>query len=140
MMATRRTTLHDPAGASPTTQEHNQRTTLKQSIAIDAALADKQLLGSALDDDLDSWSTWLTVLRAAFGLPLSPYDRKRFAQVAGERKPPTQPLQELWCAVGRRGGKSRVAAAIGVHAACCIDLRLPAFEYNRHAANVWPPS
>ena len=39
-------------------------------ITIDAALQDPQLLGAALGDPV-TWQTWLTVLKAAFGITLN---------------------------------------------------------------------
>jgi hypothetical protein len=82
-------------------------------ITIDEALSDSSLLGAALGDPA-SWVTWTSVLRATFGLPLSAEDRERFQAVAGEREPPTQKVSELWAVLGRRSGKTRVAAAISV--------------------------
>jgi hypothetical protein len=83
-------------------------------IAIDAALADEHLLGAALGNAA-SWSRWRSVLRAAFALDMSDEDRKAFAEVAGNREPPTRRVDELWCVLGRRSGKTRTAAAIAVH-------------------------
>ena len=83
-------------------------------IAIDRALTDQHLLGAALGD-LASWSRWLSVLRAAFGLPLNDEDRATFSKVAGDRATPSQRVRELWAVVGRRSGKTRIAAAISVY-------------------------
>jgi hypothetical protein len=85
-------------------------------IAIDDALLDPNLLGAALGDP-ETWRTWLVVLRAAFGLPLSPEDRAIFAQLAGDREPPIARVRELWTVAGRRSGKSRTAAAIATYLA-----------------------
>jgi hypothetical protein len=68
------------------------------------------------------------VLRAAFGLALSDDELALFASVAGGRAPPGQRVRELWAIVGRRGGKSRVAALIGVYLATCVEHRLAAGE------------
>jgi phage terminase large subunit-like protein len=81
---------------------------------IDRALTNKRMLGAALGDTV-SWTTWLTVLRAAFGLPLDEQQTNIFASVAGARTPPAQRVRELWCVIGRRGGKSRIAAALSVY-------------------------
>lgn len=89
------------------------------SITIDQALADKQLLGAALGD-ASTWRTWFSVLKAAFGIELTPDEQKAFVRVAGSRRPPKQKVAELWCIVGRRAGKSRVAAAIAVYTACFL--------------------
>ena len=43
--------------------------------------------------------------------------RAAFAGIAGGRAPPTRRVKEFWAVVGRRGGKSRTAAATAVHAA-----------------------
>jgi hypothetical protein len=64
-----------------------------------------------------SWATWLTVLKAAFGLPLdSPEELTLFRAVA-ERDPPKTRVRELWAIVGRRGGKDSIASAIACYAA-----------------------
>jgi hypothetical protein len=91
--------------------------------AIDEALRDSALLGAALGD-WSSWTTWLAVLRAAFGLSLDAEQRQAFAKVAGARSIPTRPVRELWAIVGRRAGKSRMAAAIAVYLACFVKYRL----------------
>ena len=81
------------------------------------------MLGAGLGDH-GTFQNWLAVLRSAYALPLSDQDREMFAQVAGGRTPPAERVDELWAVVGRRGGKSRVAAALGVHAACFIPHQL----------------
>ena len=81
---------------------------------IDQALLDRNLLGAALGD-LASWQRWLTVLRAAFALPMTASDRATFTQVAGARPLPRARISELWAVVGRRSGKTRIAAAISVY-------------------------
>jgi hypothetical protein len=97
------------------------------SYTIDRAMRDKRLLGTTLGDAA-SWSTWSAVLRGAYGLPLSADQQQIFAQVAGGRGPPTQRVSEMWCLVGRRGGKSRMAAALAVYEACFVEHRLAAGE------------
>jgi hypothetical protein len=92
-------------------------------VTIDTAMADRVLLGSALGDPA-SWATWRVVLRAAFGLGLDPAQRELWQRVAGHRDPPGRRVRELWCSIGRRGGKSRVAALIGVFLACFTKPRL----------------
>ena len=72
----------------------------------------------------NSWTTWLAVLRAAYGLPLDAQQQHQFAAVAGNRAPPSGRVRELWAILARRCGKSRVAAALGVYAACFTPHRL----------------
>ena len=90
---------------------------------IDAALIDSALLGAALGDPA-TWSTWLATLKAAFGISLSREERRAFASVAGSRAPPDKRVRELWAIVGRRGGKSRIAAAIAVYLAVFVKYQL----------------
>jgi hypothetical protein len=90
---------------------------------VDIALTDKRLLGAALGDPA-SWQTWLAVLRAAFGLPLDAEQTNIFSSVAGGRTPPTQRVRELWAVIGRRGGKSRIAAALAVYFAAFFEHKL----------------
>jgi hypothetical protein len=80
---------------------------------VDQALADRRLLGGALGD-VGSWSSWLIVLKAAFGLQLSEGELVTFRKIAGERLPPSKRVRELWAIVARRSGKSRMAAALAV--------------------------
>jgi hypothetical protein len=82
---------------------------MSSPIAIDRVFTDNRMLGAALGA-ATSWATWLAALRAAFGLPLEERDRELFASIAGDRQPPTRRVREFWCLVGRRGGKSRIAA------------------------------
>jgi hypothetical protein len=92
-------------------------------VEIDHALLDHRMLGAGFSD-LNTWRTWLAVLKAAFGRPLNSCERETFAAVAGNRNVPTRRVRELWCVAGRRSGKSRIAAAIAVYLALCIKHRL----------------
>jgi hypothetical protein len=93
------------------------------TFTIDRALTDPRLLGAGLGA-VESWRTWLVVLRAAFGLPLDDDERKVFANVAGGRVPPRSRVRELWCVAGRRSGKSRVSAAIAIYLALFAKHKL----------------
>ena len=90
------------------------------AITIDEALADPQLLGATLGD-LASWRTWIAAVKAAFGLKLSDAEAETFAEIAGDRLPPRQRVRHLYAIVGRRGGKSRMSAAIAIYLALCVD-------------------
>jgi hypothetical protein len=92
-------------------------------ISIARAINDQRLLGAALGN-LSTWAIWTVVLKAAFGLPLDANERTLFASVAGNRSPPSRRVRELWCVVGRRGGKSRIAALIACFIALFVTHRL----------------
>jgi hypothetical protein len=91
-------------------------------VSIDEALGDPQLLGAALGPT-DSWGAWLAVLKASFGRRLTRSEARAFAQVAGGRRAPVEPVRELWAIIGRRGGKSRVAAGLAAFLGGFPDYR-----------------
>jgi hypothetical protein len=90
---------------------------------IDEALLDSNLLGAALGD-ASTYATWLTVLRAAYGLPLSKDDRALFETISGGREPPPAAVAECWIIAGRRSGKSRVAAGLASYVATLVEHHL----------------
>jgi hypothetical protein len=57
-----------------------------------------------------TWKAWRTFWRAVYALPMDEADLVRLARHAGRTAPPTMPVREAWQIVGRRGGKSRMAA------------------------------
>jgi hypothetical protein len=93
-------------------------------VTIDRALADRHLLGAALGD-IAPWQTWCIVLKAAFALGLaSAAERELFEAIAGARPLPRKRVRELWAIVGRRAGKSRMAAALATFIACFVPHQL----------------
>jgi hypothetical protein len=100
---------------------------LKSSFTIDRCLRDRNLLGAAIGD-IVTWKPWIAVLKAAYGLQLTDSELELFQQVAGDRAPPTKRTRELWCILGRRSGKSRMAAALAVYQACFVKHNLAAGE------------
>src|SRR5438874_624769 len=61
-----------------------------------------------------SWSAWRGVLCGLFGLPMTDSEAATFRARSGRSKLPTAPARELWAVVGRRAGKSRIAAFLAV--------------------------
>jgi hypothetical protein len=91
---------------------------MKPRISLRQALTDPQLLGAVLAGP--SWATWRAVLIGAMGESLEPDEVEAFVKVTG-RQPPTQRCDELWCCIGRRGGKSRAMAALAIYLAGLCD-------------------
>jgi hypothetical protein len=89
-------------------------------IPITDALSDPKLFGPWFSGP--SWNMWRVVLKAAFAIPMTPSERDLFKSMA-ERDPPKKRVRELWCIVGRRGGKDSVASAIAAYFAGFIDWR-----------------
>ena len=72
---------------------------------------------------LDTWKSWLCVLRAIFALPMEEADLLLYTQLTGRDTPPSEQVQECWLVVGRRGGKSFIVALIAVFLACFKDYK-----------------
>ena len=62
-------------------------------------------------------------LKTLFGLPMTPAEVETFTRFTGRTMPPTTAAREAWLVVGRRGGKSRIAALIAVFLACFKSYR-----------------
>ena len=93
---------------------------MTSAVDIASALTDPNLLGGSFPR-LDTWETWLAALKATFGQPLNRKERRAFEAISGGRKSPQRRVRELWCLIGRRGGKSRVAAGLSVYIAALCD-------------------
>jgi hypothetical protein len=83
--------------------------------AVDAAAA---------FDDLSSWNVWLTILSAAFCLPLTAEQLQIFSSISGGRLPPQQAVRELWVVAGRKSGKSRIAALVSIYLALFVKHKV----------------
>lgn len=70
-----------------------------------------------------SWRPWKAFLAAVFGLPVSLAQAELIRRATGRQALPTAQAREVYAIVGRRGGKSRVAALIAVYLACFRDYR-----------------
>ena len=69
----------------------------------------------------ESWEAWKAFLAGLFGLPMSDAQAEIFRRHTGRASLPTEPAREGWLVVGRRGGKSLVAALVAVFLACFRD-------------------
>src|SRR3954447_5456150 len=83
-------------------------------ISIADALTDPELFQPWFEGD--TWDGWRAVLKAAYALPMTG-DEVAFFRTVAERDPPKRRVRELWCIVGRRGGKDSVASVIAAHSA-----------------------
>ncbi len=71
----------------------------------------------------ESWAAWRVFLAALFGLPLDEAGLEVYRHHTGRRSPPETPAREAWLVVGRRGGKSLIAALVAVFGAFFRDYR-----------------
>jgi len=96
-------------------------------VTILDAVADPALFASAFPHT-ESWDAWRTFLAACFGLPMAKEQLGLYRQHTGRQSVPTSPAREAWLVVGRRGGKSRIAALVAVYLACFrsyVDVLAP---------------
>jgi hypothetical protein len=86
---------------------------MKAKVSLRKALEDPELLGSVLSGP--SWHAWRSLLLAANGEALTSEELLTFTKYTGREAAPTKRVDELWCAVGRRGGKSRAMATMAAY-------------------------
>jgi hypothetical protein len=91
-------------------------------VTILEALDDPQLFGPHFAGP--TWDAWRVFLAALFGLPLPDEQLAVFQRHTGRQRRPEGPVREAWLIVGRRGGKSRIAALVGLYCACFKHHRL----------------
>lgn len=92
---------------------------MKPMATMREALADPHLLGESIPGE--SWSLWRTLLIAAMGETLTDDERESFAAVTKRPHEPGERVDELWCIVGRRGGKTRAAGTFAAYLAALCD-------------------
>src|SRR6516165_10712068 len=68
-----------------------------------------------------SWESWKVALAALFGLKMSEQQQALYRECTGRTELPTKPCREAAFVVGRRGGKSRALALLGLYVGCFID-------------------
>jgi hypothetical protein len=94
---------------------------MKRKPSIIEAINNPKLFGSLPRFKmLDSWTAWLVVLKAIFGLPMTADDLVIFNRHTGRLSPPTGGSKETYLITGRRGGKSFISALITCFIACFI--------------------
>ncbi|MDA2911727.1 hypothetical protein MYX04_12470 [Nitrospiraceae bacterium AH_259_D15_M11_P09] len=70
-----------------------------------------------------TWKAWRVFLKSLFGLPLTPEELRLYQQHTDQLGPRRKVAREGWMVVGRRGGKSRIAALVAVYLACFRDYQ-----------------
>ncbi|MGY6549598.1 MAG: hypothetical protein ACXIU7_11435, partial [Roseinatronobacter sp.] len=90
-------------------------------IDIRQAMTDPALFGPIFGGD--SFAAWRALLSGFYGLELDATDLDTFKALTGRAEPPTGAHDELWLAVGRRGGKSHAAGLLAIYEACFTDHR-----------------
>src|SRR5208283_2169707 len=70
-----------------------------------------------------SWASWRILLISMMGEPLNAEERATFKALTGRDHEPLARVDELWCIIGRRGGKTRAISVLAVYLAALVDWR-----------------
>jgi hypothetical protein len=89
------------------------------SVTIRDLMTEPDLFGGQFGGE--SWAAWRTLLSGFYGLVLTKQELDTFSGLTGLSEAPGKPLDELWLAVGRRGGKSQNAALLAIFEAAFRD-------------------
>lgn len=91
------------------------------NIPLRDVMTDPALFGGQFGGE--SWAGWRALLCGFYGEPLEDDELSAWQAITGRQEAPTNAADELWLAVGRRGGKSQCAALLAVYEACFRDHR-----------------
>ncbi|WP_299232575.1 hypothetical protein [uncultured Halomonas sp.] len=89
------------------------------SVNIREVMTDPALFGSQFGGE--SFKPWRALLSGFYGDPLEDDELRAWQEVTKRQKAPTEPHDELWMAIGRRGGKSQATALLAVYEAAFRD-------------------
>src|SRR6266511_3501524 len=96
---------------------------MKCKPSIIEAIKNPKLFGSLHRfKKLETWTNWIVVLKAIFGLPMTAEDLVIFNRYTGRASPPLVGSKENFLIIGRRGGKRFISALIGVFIACFFSF------------------
>ncbi|MFE8069797.1 hypothetical protein QQM79_01950 [Marinobacteraceae bacterium S3BR75-40.1] len=88
-------------------------------ITIRDLMTDPALFGDQFGGD--SFKAWRALLAGFYGLELSDDELPHWQELTGRESAPEAAHDELWLAIGRRGGKTQNAALLAVYEACFND-------------------
>jgi phage terminase large subunit-like protein len=92
-------------------------------ITVIEALSSKKLFGHLPEfKKLESWASWIVWLKALFALPMTEPELETYRQCTKRQRPPAKEPTESATIVGRRGGKSKMAALVGAFIAAFVDF------------------
>lgn len=96
------------------------------------ACEDPKLFGQLFKDPR-TWASWFVFLKAVFGLKMERGELATWRKCTSRHNPSGQPFKEVFCIVGRRGGKSFTSSLLAVYLACFVDWR----KHLSHGERAW---
>ena len=95
-----------------------------KQFSIIEAIQHKSLFGGmSAFSDLATWIPWIVWLKALHALPMDDNELAIYQRCTGRKQPPRKPPSEVYCIVGRRGGKSFITSLAAVFAGAFSDPR-----------------
>lgn len=91
-------------------------------MSIVEAIHDENLF-KPLFRDLRTWAAWIVFLKALFALEMTADELTLYQTCTGRENAPTIAFREAWLPIGRRSGKSFIAALLAVFLAVFRDYR-----------------
>ena len=92
---------------------------MRPLVSMRAALADPDLFGAIFAGP--SWDGWRVLLIAIVGEELTTDERIVFEGLTGRQREPLERVDEAWCCIGRRSGKTRAMAVLAAYIAALCD-------------------
>lgn len=86
---------------------------------IISAMDDPKLFKSSFEGD--SWKRWKALLKGFYGLEMNVAEFELYSQLTARINEPQSAFDELFMVIGRRGGKSQIAALIAIYEAFFND-------------------
>jgi len=86
---------------------------------IISAMSDPNLFAEQFKGDC--WNNWRALLKGFYALDMGDDERDVYNQLTQRNNAPDDAFRELWLCVGRRGGKSQIAALIAIYEAFFVD-------------------
>ena len=116
-----RTNLLSPIRDADRDRDNSHDEAIAESVTIVDTMLDSQLFGRWFPR-IETWASWVVFLKAVFGLEMERTEEELFHRFTGRVKPPEK-VKEGWLVVGRRGGKSLIAALCAMFLACFRSYR-----------------
>jgi hypothetical protein len=88
-------------------------------VNIIEAMRDPNLFGNWFGSE--TWAVWRVFLASLFALKMTGEQEAMYGRFTGRVTLPQEPAKEAWVVVGRRGGKSLIAALTATFLACFKD-------------------
>src|SRR5206468_13068342 len=97
---------------------------MKRNVDIIQAIKNPKLFGSLPEfRDLSTWFAWIVWLKSLVAIPLNESELALFQRCTGRTHPPAKEPKVSATIVGRRGGKSKMAALVGAFTAAFVDFK-----------------